>query len=85
MLCTQRDPAVPEESVERLRGYAAHLVLDVLALRRQLRSQLEQARLEHEQLLDMLDRALPHLAASAFEDEGRALLDEIADALTRRR
>ena len=84
-LCTQLDATVHDDVLEQLRGYAAHLVLDVLALRRELRSQLERGRFEQERLFDMLDRARPHLAHSPVEDDLRALLDEIADALTRRR
>jgi hypothetical protein len=83
-LC-ELDAPVRDESLEQLRRYASHLVLDVLALRRELHSQLERARFEHEHLLDMLDRARPHLAGSVLEEDLRVLLDEIGDALTGRR
>ncbi len=84
-LCTQVDAATGGDGFERLRTYASHLVVDVLALRLELRSQLERARFEREQLLDMLERARPHLDDAGPEDDLRALLAEIADALARRR
>jgi hypothetical protein len=84
MLC-ELDTPVREENVERLRRYTSHLMLDVLALRRELHAQLERARLEQERLLDMLDRARPHLAATVVEEDLRALLAEIGDVLTGRR
>jgi hypothetical protein len=74
--------AMSGERVDRLRGYASHLVLDVLALRRELRSQLERARFEQERLLDMLDRARPHLPGTQLHEELRSLLAEIDDLLS---
>jgi hypothetical protein len=84
-LCAQLEMRAADASVERLRHYASHLVLDVLALRRELHVHVERSRFEHERLLDMLDRARPHLAGSPLEEDLRSLLVEIGDALTRSR
>ena len=77
-----------DETAERLRGYASHLILDLVAVQVQLRSQQRRARSELERLHDVLGRARPHLVGgrrSLADDELGALLAEIDDVLARPR
>jgi hypothetical protein len=83
-LCEEAADGLAGERLEQLRSYASHLVLDVLALRLELRAHFERARLDHERLVDVLERARPHVERAAFGEELHALLAEIDDLLARR-
>ena len=72
--------------VERARLYVSRMMLDLLAVREELRRERERALIEIERLRDVLVRVRPHLASGArVDDELDALLAEVEDALARRR
>ena len=73
------------EPAEHLR-YVPRLIIDLVALRSQLRRDHERLLADLERLADLLARTRPHLAGIRREDEDfRALLLEIDEALSRRR
>lgn len=73
------------EGLERLPEYVSRLVLDLLAVRVELRREQRRARTELERARDLLERAQLHLRRPVAAPELDALLDEIDDALVRRR
>ena len=74
------------EPAEHLRRYVPRLIIDLVALRSQLRRDHERLLADLERLADLLARTRPHLAGIRREDEDfRALLLEIDEALSRRR
>ena len=72
------------ERRERLNEYVSHLILDLLAVRIELRREQQRARTELEGLRDLLDRARPLLVSGGVDADLATLHGEIADALARR-
>ncbi len=62
----------------------SRLIVDLLAVRGELRRERERALAELERLHDVLGRARPYLVRRAADEELEALLAEIEDALARR-
>jgi hypothetical protein len=84
-ICSQSTlRVVSDETAERLHTYVSHLIVDLLAVRMELRSSQQRARAEVERLRDVLGRATPHLERRRADAEFQALLAEIEDALARR-
>lgn len=70
---------------DRLRLYVSRMILDVLALRDELRRERERALLEMEAVRDVLARARPHLTSHSLDEDLRSLVAEIDDVLSGRR
>jgi hypothetical protein len=70
--------------LERVRGYVSRMILDLLALRAELRRERERALAELERLHDVLSRTRPYVELRSLDDELEALLAEVEDALARR-
>ena len=80
-LCAgERPETAGGEDVERLRVLVPHLVADVVQLRSELRREHERLQLELDRVRDLLERLLQRTVAGV-DDEGRALLAEVEDAL----
>ncbi len=62
----------------------SRLIVDLLAVRGELRRERERALAELERLHDVLGRTRPYLVRRAPDEELEALLTEIEDALARR-
>ena len=72
------------EAREQLSEYVSHLILDLLAVRIELRREQQRARTELERLRDLLDRVQPLLLTGAADPDVATLRAEIVDALARR-
>jgi hypothetical protein len=70
--------------LERVRGYVSRMILDLLALRSELRRERERALAELERLHDVLSRTRRYVERRSLDDELEALRAEIEDALARR-
>ena len=75
---------VTAEGRARLHGYVSRLIVDLLAVRVELRQERRRALTEIERLRDVLTRARPHLSRRVADEDLAALLAEIEDVLARR-
>ena len=73
------------EELERARRYVSQLIVDLLAVRLELRRERERARAEADGLRDLLGRARPRLPRGLDDEDFAALVAEIDDALRPRR
>ena len=84
MLVSTASPLTGSAEHEQMRLYVSSLIVDLLAVRIELRREQERMRVEADRLRDLLDRARSRLSPRRMDEELEALLGEIEDALERR-